>query len=542
MCDLYAEVLGLPRVGADDDFFELGGHSLLATRLIARIRATFGAEVALRTLFEGVRPPPEVAALRGHGRPGATGAHDQGASRGHSALPRTATAVVPPPDGGPQRDLQRPLRPCAHRRARRDACAPPRRCRHPARHESAHRLREIDGSPRQVILDPPRPSSCSPRQRRTNSTHSSPRPPGTPSTSPPKHPYAPPSSNSPPPNTSSSSSSTTSPATAGPSTPSPPTSPTPTPDAPTTNPPTGPPPRPIHRLHPLAKRTPRRPERPPTASSPTRSPTGKTPSKPSPTTSPSPPTDPCPTITTYQGDYTTITINPTLHQKITHLAHTTNTTVFMVLQAGLTTLLTKLGAGNDIPIGTPHRRTHRPQPRPPHRLLLSTPSSSAPTPPTTPTFTQLINCIRETNLTAYAHQDVPFEYLVEILNPTRTLNHHPLFQIMLALQKRTRRSIPTPRPHHRHRLPDAPEPPNSISSSASSRNADPTANPKASPAPSNTPATSTTKPPSAPSSNASPASSKPPPTTPTNPSATSTPSARTRSTRCWTPGWRRRRR
>ncbi|MEU4075485.1 condensation domain-containing protein, partial [Streptomyces parvus] len=146
------------------------------------------------------------------------------------------------------------------------------------------------------------------------------------------------------------------------------------------------------------------------------------------------PTDrPRPTITTYQGDYTTITINPTLHQKITHLAHTTNTTVFMVLQAGLTTLLTKLGAGNDIPIGTPIAG------RTDHNLdnligffvntlVLRTDTTN------NPTFTQLINRIRETNLTAYAHQDVPFEYLVEILNPTRTLNHHPLFQIMLALQ------------------------------------------------------------------------------------------------------------
>src|SRR5262249_5301547 len=109
------------------------------------------------------------------------------------------------------------------------------------------------------------------------------------------------------------------------------------------------------------------------------------------------------------------------------------TTLFMTLLAAFNVLLYRYTGQTDIVVGSPFANRNRSEVEGligffVNTLVLRTDLSE------NPSFEELLRLIREVVLEAYAHQDLPFERLVEELHPQRNLSHNPLFQVMFSLE------------------------------------------------------------------------------------------------------------
>ncbi|BCO83874.1 hypothetical protein MINTM011_22090 [Mycobacterium paraintracellulare] len=146
------------------------------------------------------------------------------------------------------------------------------------------------------------------------------------------------------------------------------------------------------------------------------------------------PTDrPYPPMADYRGASVMVEWPPELQQRVRAVAREHNATSFMVIQAALAVLLAKVTASSDVAVG--FAIAGRDDPALDglvgffvNTLVLRVDLAGD------PSFTESLDQVRARSLAAYEHQDVPFELLVERLNPTRSLAHHPLIQVVLAWQ------------------------------------------------------------------------------------------------------------
>ncbi|MFY2561712.1 amino acid adenylation domain-containing protein [Corallococcus terminator] len=156
------------------------------------------------------------------------------------------------------------------------------------------------------------------------------------------------------------------------------------------------------------------------------------------------PTDrPRPAVQTHRGARLPVTLPRSVSEAVTALARREGATPFMVLLASWQLLLARYSGQDDVCVGSPIANRTRAETEGLIGFFVNTLVLRARL-EGNPSFRQLLAQVREVTLGAYAHQDVPFEKLVQELQPERDLSRAPLFQVMFILQNAPVSSIRLP--------------------------------------------------------------------------------------------------
>ncbi|MBO1537085.1 non-ribosomal peptide synthetase [Pseudomonas sp. OA65] len=141
---------------------------------------------------------------------------------------------------------------------------------------------------------------------------------------------------------------------------------------------------------------------------------------------------PRPAIQRYTGGIIECGFSPALSADLRTFSQARGTTLFMVLLAGWSVLMSHLSGQHDVVVGTPVANRQRPE----LEALIGFFANTLALRVTTERDTrvdELLGRIKDLTLAAYNHQDLPFEQVVSALQPTRSMSHSPLFQVMLSL-------------------------------------------------------------------------------------------------------------